>query len=122
MKTLTLLCCLFSLAGFAQTDSTVIRVKPEQAKDRIGKVTTVCGRVASVVFTSIQFNPVYINFSKDYPNQPFAAVLTSDNYKRFKPDPFKLVTSRQVCVTGMVVDYKGKPQIIIENEAMLEIQ
>ncbi len=96
MKTLTLLFCLFSIAAFAQTDSTVIRVKPEAAKDRIGKVTTVCGRVANVVFTSIQFNHVYINFSKDYPLQPFAAVIASHDYKRFTPDPFKLVASRQV--------------------------
>lgn len=122
MKTLAIIFSLLSVSVYAQTDSTVVKVKPEQAKERIGKITTVCGRVACITYTSLQFNPVYLNFSKDYPNQPFAAVISREDFQRINPDPFKIVTSRQVCVTGLVEDYKGKPQIVVKDSGLLEIQ
>ena len=122
MKLLTLAFALFSMTAYAQSDSVATRIAPEQAKDNIGRFKTVCGNVSNVVYTSGQGNPVYLNFSKDYPYQPFAAVVWGEDAKAIKIEPLVLVRSRQVCVTGMVTDYKGRPQIIIKKEGQLEVQ
>ena len=54
-----------------------------------------------------------------YPNNAFTVVLFKDAAGKL---PYQLSTSdgKNICVTGKVKDYKGKPEIAVENEKQIE--
>lgn len=122
MKTLLTLAVLCPFIALAQTDSTTNLIVPEQAKASLGKKATICGKVVSVVYTDRQGAPIYLNFNKDYPNQPFSAVIWAEDVNALVFEPMPVVKSRQVCVSGVVTEYKGHPQIIVRKKEQLLVQ
>ncbi len=85
-------------------------ISPTEAKDYIGKETTVCGTVYQVQLSK-QGN-IFLNIGGDHPNQPFTAVC----FKGTIPyESLKHFESLPVCVTGTIRDYHGKPEITITS-------
>jgi len=51
-----------------------------------------------------------------YPNSPVTVLIEADNRKNFTGAPENDFTNKEVCVTGFVKDYKGKPEIVITKQ------
>lgn len=107
---LLLLFCL-PFAGVAQ-DCTATAF---EAQDLVGEETTVCGLATQVSSPrNIRGNPVYINMWEKFPNHAFTVVIWGNDVAQFDYD-LKELTNKRIAVTGVVADYKGKPQIVVKG-------
>lgn len=112
---LALWVCMYTAS--AQTDT----ITPEQAKLHIGTFKTVCGTVAGGAHI-VKGKITYLNFDKDYPNQPFMAVIWDGDLKHFKPEPHVWLKGQRACVTGMLITYKGTPEIVLKESGQLGVK
>jgi len=55
-----------------------------------------------------------------YPNQPFTAFIPKDSADQFPTA--KELNRRTVSITGKIVLYKGKPEIVLDDPSMLKTQ
>jgi micrococcal nuclease len=98
-------------------------VPSAQAQQHIGETNTVCGLVATARYHGTQPDrPTFLNFDHPYPNQTFAVMIPDASRAKFKSPPEMLFNGKTVCVTGLIVDRRGKPQIVVENPSQIAIQ
>ncbi|MDP2926661.1 MAG: thermonuclease family protein [bacterium] len=91
-----------------------------QAGNYSGKEVIVEGKVADAYHDS-KSNTVFLNFEKPYPNQCFTGVIFSSNLDKFSQNPEKYYSNKAVRIMGEVKEYKGKPEIILEEPSQIEI-
>jgi hypothetical protein len=98
---------LWAALGQAQT------LTASQAKAHEGESATVCGKVASEkTAVSSRGKPTFINLDSAYPNPVFTILVWDDDRKNVGELPH--VGSR-VCVTGLIKDYRGVPEIVVRS-------
>jgi hypothetical protein len=106
---------LLAGAAPARADS----LNPEEAASHVGKNATVCGTVASASYAPRSAAaPTFLDFGKPYPNQIFTAVIFESDRMKFGAPEMSL-REKQVCVTGEIRLYQGKPQIILRDPKQL---
>lgn len=94
-----------------------------QAQQHVGETTTVCGLVASARYADWERDrPTYLNFDHPYPDQTFAVMIPSPSRAKFNEPPEVVFNGKPVCVTGRIVQYRGKPEIVVENPSQIVIQ
>lgn len=96
-------------------------VPSAQAKDHVGKTATVCGKVASTRYLdSSEKKPTFLNFDKAYPDHTFTVVIFGPSREKFgKPEETYL--QKDVCVTGDIKDFNGKPQIELSDPKNIKL-
>jgi hypothetical protein len=111
---IAVLCCAFCLAA-ADT------ITAAQAKDHVGETATVCGKVAGARYLeSSNRKPTFLNFDKPFPDHPFLAIIFGDNRAKFgKPEAEYL--QKDLCVTGKIIDYNGKPEIELTEPSQVKL-
>src|SRR5437764_10309369 len=82
----------------------------------VGETATVTDKVANV-FESKAGN-IFLNFGARYPNQVFTAFIPKDSADQF-PNAMKL-EGQTISVTGKIVLYRGKPEIVLDHLSMLK--
>lgn len=98
-------------------------ITTEQAREHIGETNTVCGLVATARYHDTQQGrPTFLNFDHPYPDQTFAVRIPGLSRAAFSETPEVLFNGKTVCVTGLIVDYRGKPEIVVENPGQIVIQ
>lgn len=115
---------LFSVGVFAQDcDKTVT-----EAYEVVGQEMTICGKVYQVATPKgIRGNPTYINMGDKYPNHPFTVVIWGRDTDKFVRDTdtfiygLKAFEGKEIAVTGLVEEYRGKPQIIATDPEQIEV-
>jgi len=119
MKTkvlLTILAVLFVTA--AQSG----KITPKQAKDHVGEVQTVCGKVVSTRHAATsKGEPTFLNLDEPYPKQVFTIIIWGSNRAKFT-DPEKKYRDSQICVTGKITSYRGTPEITASDPTEIQIE
>ena len=95
-------------------------ITPDQAAFHIGEQVTVCGKVYGTRF--LNNGPTFLNMGAEYPDNPFTAVIMFDKRSSFSYKPEDFLKGKTVCVTGVVKNYKGKPEIVVEKEGQVELK
>jgi DNA/RNA endonuclease YhcR with UshA esterase domain len=115
-KLLTLITsiCLWQIS-FSQT------VPLDSVQFYEGKTITVCSKVQSTYLTKGDKKTTYINFGQPYFNTTFTVVIFEGNLTNFKYTPSVFLKDKNVCITGKVKIYKGKPEIIVSKEEQINI-
>jgi DNA/RNA endonuclease YhcR with UshA esterase domain len=90
-----------------------------KAKDHVGETATVCGKVADSRYMDGS-NVTFLNFDQPYPNHTFTAFIPAENRAKFGT-PEKDYKDKDVCVTGKIQDYKGKPEIILAEPSQIKV-
>jgi micrococcal nuclease len=94
-----------------------------QTQAHIGETNTVCGLVAGGRFLeSSKGKPTFLNFDRPFPDHTFSVVIFESGRAKFKSPPEVLFDHKTVCVTGRIVDFKGKPEIVVEEPSQIVIQ
>jgi hypothetical protein len=117
MKTLTitaLLPVLFSLKVSAQAT-----IAAKDAGKHIGQVVTICDKVYNGKFISAS-NTTVLYLGGDYPNQAFTVVINGAGRGKFKGRPEVDDKGKDFTVTGKLINYQGKPAIVISRPAQLK--
>ena len=112
MKRLVILLVII-FAFFLSNSYSQDQISSKDAKDYIGKTIQVKGKVASI-FVSQKGN-TFINFDDKSPNQTFTVVLMSET----KMDISKIKEESILTVYGEIKEYKGKPEIILEDSSQI---
>jgi hypothetical protein len=88
-----------------------------QAKGHEGQTATVCGVVASEhTATSSRGRPTFINLDAAYPNQVFTILVWGDDRNNVGALP---QNGTHVCVTGLITDYHGVPEMVVRSKQQL---
>jgi hypothetical protein len=95
------------------------KIPSSEAKQHVGEHGTVCGMVASSRYASTSHNkPTFLNFGKPYPQEEFTVVIWSDDRTKFG-HPEDTYLRKNICVTGNITAYQGKPEIVARNPAQI---
>jgi len=113
MKKLLVIGLLFSaVVAKAQTASV--------DSSMVGKNITVCGIVERVGQSKTSMI-TFINFDKD--DSPYTGVIYAKDTINFTEyNPMDFLEGKNICITGTVSLYKGKPQIEIATPKQIEIK
>lgn len=94
-------------------------ISAEEAKNHIDKKVTVCSKVYGVKATD---KVTFINVGARFPNSPLTAVIFAKDYVKFKGSIEDMFNNKNICITGKVVEYNGKAEIIIDNQDQIMAQ
>lgn len=87
----------------------------DQAADYAGQTVTVEGEV---VDTYDSGKVTFLNFDED---RTFTVVIFASDYPAFPQAPEDLYWRKQVRVTGPIVLYEGRPEIVVESPDAIEV-
>lgn len=114
----TLIIALSSFGVSAQE-----KIKIEDVSKYVGKQVTICAKVYGVKFLDkSKSQPTFLNVGGEYPNSPLTIMIEFKNRANFTPVPEELYKDKEICVTGEVVEFKGKYEIIVSKPAEIVVQ
>ncbi len=87
------------------------------ARKYYGRVKTIEG---TIVLTNNTGKVCFLNFHKDY-KRHFTAVIFSSDFDKFPENPEEYYLNKKVRVTGLIKEYKGKPEIILKSPGQIQI-
>lgn len=113
---LVALCLTTAIGGTIARAQEPIDVLPADALSHLGQYVRVCGTVTSGAYMAASSRqPTFLNFGQPYPNHEFTVVIWGTDRRKFEAPPLSLFDGRNLCVTGEVAVYKGRPQIIVRE-------
>ena len=98
-------------------DRELPEVSWEDAADHVGEECTVVGQV--VMAKSIG-SICFLNFHHDYRTH-FTVVIKRESFDRFPEPPETMYADKHVKVTGKIIEYRGKPEIIVTGPDQIRI-
>jgi len=97
-------------------------IKLDDISSHIGDSVTVCGKVAGMrYFEKSKNQPTFLNIGASYPDQKVTVVIWGDTRKLFTTN-IEDLKDKEICITGRIILYKEKAEIIIYNPAQISIQ
>jgi DNA/RNA endonuclease YhcR with UshA esterase domain len=98
-----------------------LKITADDAGAYVGKEATVCGYVASTNYAAnSKGQPTFLNLDKAFPRHIFTVVIFGESRKHFT-SPEKSYNGKDICVTGLIKSYKGKPQIIAKSPSQINL-
>jgi hypothetical protein len=111
-------CFLFLLLSFS-TAAQTNKITAAEAKDHVGETRTVCGKVASTHFAAkSKGQPTFLNLDEPYPKEIFTILIWGSDRAKFGTPETKYKDAN-VCVTGKITSYRGKPEIIATEPSQI---
>lgn len=120
MKIIRLFICLFvSFFYLKASGQTSINVK--DAAKHLNENVVICDEIYGGVYLS-EADITLLNVGGAHPDELLTLVIKGDDRKKFSTPPEEAFNGKKVCITGQVVDYKGKPEIIITDPGQIKLQ
>jgi hypothetical protein len=89
-------------------------IPASDASKHISEHHTVCGTIAEKYTGAASAGtPTFVDFDKSYPNETFTAVI----WQRDKATVGTIPPSGQLCVTGLITEYHGRPEIVLHSRS-----
>ena len=100
-----------------------IKITDAEAKDHIGEMAVVCGKVYTTKFLDGKGKkPTFLNLGASYPEQTMTIVIFDKDRPNFDYEPDKFLLDKNVCVTGKIKLYNGKVEVIVSKPDQMLIQ
>lgn len=115
-KQILLLTVVFNLICFNTSFAAQV-IRWDQAHNYYGEHATVEGMI---VATFNSGKACFLNFHPDY-KKYFTAVIFASAFSRFPSNPEDFYYGKKVRVTGTIKEYKGKPEIILNDPSQIEV-
>ena len=101
---------------------TLPAIAPEEARNHFGQTRTVCGTVTSAQYlVRTKGQPTVLNLNRPYPDQVFTVLIWGRDRAKFSAPPETCYRGKQISVTGRIVQYRGKPEIIVNDPSQLAV-
>jgi len=118
MKHLFILASIVTL--FTVTASAQTTIPAKDAAKHIGEKVTICDKVWSTKLISGS-NMTFLDLGGYHPNQLLTIVIKGEDRSKFQGAPEVDYKGKDVCVSGTVIDFKGKPEIIVMDPDQLKL-
>ncbi|MCL5772974.1 MAG: DNA-binding protein [Firmicutes bacterium] len=89
----------------------------QDAGNYYGHYKTVEG---TIVVTHKTEKIIFLNFSQNWKHD-FTAVIFASDWHKFPPNPETCYKGRKVQVTGLIKEYEGKPEIILNWQSQIKV-
>lgn len=100
---------LFALKASAQST-----ISAKDAAKHINEKVTVCDKIWSTKLLDAS-NMTFLDMGGYHPNQLLTIVIKGEDRGKFKDKPEDVYKGRVACVTGTIIDFKGKPEIVVTD-------
>jgi len=118
LSVLAFFCLIVSLPLLPQSR----HLSPAEAKNHIGERGTVCGKVASTHYADrTKGSPTFLSLDEPYPHQIFTILIWGSDRSKFG-EPESKYANQRICVTGLIKDYRGVPEMIADQPSQIVIQ
>ena len=118
MKTAFVALAILLTAATAKAQQTI---SIDSLRQHIGDSITVCTKIFGGIYLDrSNGTPTLLNAGAAYPNSPLTIMIGPDARKLFKEAPETFYKDKNVCITGKVILYKDKPEIVLYNEKQIE--
>jgi len=77
---------------------------------------------AALQITNTFGEPFLHDFAAKYPDSFLTLVIFGENRSAFKNKPEEFYPDKNICVTGRILMFKGKPEIILTNEDQIVVK
>lgn len=105
----------FFLVGFFATAQQKISI--EKAGEHEGDSVIICSKVyGGKFFSNREPTITLLNVGAAYPNSLLTIVIKGENRAAFSNKPEEFYINKEICVTGTIRIFKGKPEIEISSE------
>ena len=64
----------------------------------------------------------FLNVGGAFPNSPLTIVIYGDSLENFNFKPANYYKGKDICVTGKIKIYKGKPEIIVTKASEIKVK
>jgi hypothetical protein len=118
MKRLIILTSVALLFAFSASAQKMIAAK--DAAQHVGETVTVCGKVFSTKLLSPS-NMVFLDLGGYHPNQLLTIVIKGEDRSKFKGQPEDDYKDKNICITGTIIDFKGKPEIVLSDPMNIKL-
>ena len=112
LKRIIILASLALFLAFNASAQKMIDVK--DAAKHVGETLTVCGKVFSTKLITPS-NMTFLDLGGFHPDQLLTVVIKGEDRTKFTGQPEVDFKDKAVCVTGTIIDYKGKPEIVLSD-------
>jgi hypothetical protein len=95
-------------------------VMAETTDQKKNSVQTICDKVFSVkVMDGSQLT--LLNLGGGYPNQKLTIMIKGADRAKFPVAPEVAFQNKSICVTGTVIEYRGKPEIVVTDPGQIKL-
>jgi hypothetical protein len=114
---LTFPALLISLYMSAQNN-----VHIEDASKHIGEIVTICDKIYEGDFkNNSRMSPTILKMGGVYPKHKMSILINYKDRKNFTDTPETYYVEKDVCITGKVIEIKGKPCIVVSKPTEIQI-
>jgi micrococcal nuclease len=120
-NSISVIACLFvGIVLSLNTTKTIAQTIPtDSVINYIGKTVKVCDKVYGTHVSKGEKKVTSLNLGADFPSQKLTVVIFESDLAKFSYTPTVLLKDKNVCVTGKIMTYKEKPQIVLNDPANL---
>ncbi|HEY6062159.1 MAG TPA: hypothetical protein VIV35_01045 [Chitinophagaceae bacterium] len=89
----------------------------------IGDSVKVCTKIYGGIYLDrSNGTPTLLNAGGSYPNAPLTIVIGAEARKQFNNPPEVFHKDKEVCISGKIILYKDKPEIVLYNEKQIVLK
>jgi len=115
-----LMICCIALAAFIYSAKAQTVIASKDAAKHIGDSVTVTAKVfGGKLFTPS--NMTLLDLGGENPNQDLTVMIGGLDRAKFSGAPEVDYKGKDVTVTGKIISYKGKPEIVVTNPKQLKL-
>lgn len=116
-----LLITALSILIFCSVASAQIKIGAKDAAKHIGDTVTISDKIYSTKPIE-NTGMVLLDMGGSHPDQLLTIVIKGEDRSKFDSKPEEYYKGRNVKVTGVIINYNGKPEIIVSSPADLKVE
>lgn len=116
MKKLSILLFVIFASYFVKGQTLILS---KDAAQYIGKTVTICDSVYS---TKALDKINLINLGGAFPKELITIVINKEDQSKFPSEPASMYLGNNICVTGIVTEFKGKAQIVVMEPKQIVVK
>ena len=96
----------------------------QEARSHVGERAAVKGPVVDSKYaSSTNGQPTFLNVGKPYPDPArFTVLIWGENRSSFPKAPEVAYRGMTICVTGLIEEYQGLPEIVVDSPSQISIE
>jgi DNA/RNA endonuclease YhcR with UshA esterase domain len=111
---LSVVILLTCLSTFGQT-----KITAKDASKHLNENVMVCDQIFGGKYLS-GAGITLIDVGGSHPSELLTLVIKGEDRKKFSSAPEDTFKGKKVCITGQIIDYKGKPEIMITDPEQIK--